>query len=34
MGHQYDLKNLDYVFSIGVIHHIVDTFSVKNIYKS
>ena len=35
MGHQYDLKNLDYVFSIGVIHHIVDPLStVKNIYKS
>ncbi len=35
MGHEFNLKNLDYVFSIGVIHHIIEPIStLKNIHKS
>ena len=35
MGHEFYLKNVDYVFSIGVIHHIIDPLpTLKNIHKS
>lgn len=34
-GHDFEEKNLDYVLSIGVIHHIPDPLPViKNVYRS
>jgi SAM-dependent methyltransferase len=34
-GHQFNERNLDYVFSIGVIHHIPDPVPVvRNVYNS
>lgn len=34
MGHEFDIKKIDYFFSIGVIHHIAEpTDVIQNIYK-